>query len=57
MAAAEIANASMKLKAGRPARSIHHRIPAMNEYRTAIQPTQTKMVAMVASRRRRAAGP
>ena len=50
MAADEIANASRKLNAWRPARSIHHRMPAMTDHRTHSQPTQTKTVAMVASR-------
>src|SRR5262245_14952781 len=50
MAWEEIANASMKLNAGRPARSIHQSAPAISEKITAIQPTQTKTVAIVARR-------
>ena len=39
-----------KLNAARPARSIHHRMPEIRQYRTASQPTQTKTVAIVARR-------
>src|SRR6476660_4409016 len=48
MAADEIANAWRKLNASRPAKSIHHRMPAITAHRTASQPTQTKTVAVVA---------
>ena len=52
MAADEIANASRKLNASRPARSIHHRMPAITAHRTATnRPTRRRSRWSRAARR------
>ena len=50
-ALAEIARASNRLNASRPARSIHQITPATRAYTTNTQPTMMKNVPMLASLR------